>query len=520
MSSSYPRGHDLPVWSLEIENDDGTERVPLPKGMKNLIESIQVHQVWDGADSITISAIAWDGHKSDFVWLQEETLAPGKSVIFRAGYGRPSELIGRFDIVEHNPTMSVDGARVEIVGYDAFHLLMDDTYPGDYGSRSKRDPKGGGIRTYDDVAKIVARRWGWGFVGDTGARIPFKKRTVKVRKRSKGKVVKDANGKAVLVEKTRHSRIVKNAGDTDAKFLKKLANLSGFLGPKIRYVERLPRDEADTYDVVENVTRNNVLFFVRADLQRQLGRTGVMRFDYALRDENLSTLEEFSPGLRTKGIPMAVRVSGLVRTGGRRRVVTVEAELTGPAQLRRRNAYLRRAARETDPKKKADFLKKAERIRPQYTIESYTKRRRDKRDKKKYRRTGRAMLEVLGADKKPTKTYSRAKKRKVQTVRREVIGYTQIATDKLDLVRLARGWLAARLGSYINATAATNTLVGTEKLYPNQVHEFRSVPWDYQGIYMIRVATHTWALDGTHRVTMELNKVSEPPPWDVSLEED
>jgi hypothetical protein len=109
----------------------------------------------------------------------------------------------------------------------------------------------------------------------------------------------------------------------------------------------------------------------------------------------------------------------------------------------------------------------------------------------------------------------------VQTVRREVIGYTQIATDKLDLVRLARGWLSARLGSYIAASAVTNTLVGTEKLYPNQVHEFRSVPWDYQGIYMIREATHVWTVaDSTHRVSMELNKVSEPPPWDVSLEED
>lgn len=541
MSATVPAvaatpGHDVWALSLEVQGPDGGPYIPLKDDYFELIQSISVHQVWDGADELTIEMQAWDEFKADYAVLGEEILAPGNSIIVRAGYGTADHTIGRFDVIQHNPSFpSGDPPKVAITGFDGFHLLMDNNWPGDYGGRSKRDRRGGGIKTYTDVMIIMARKYGFGLVADRSIDIPLRSKKVRVRKRAvrtvpetkdgktklvtKSVVLKDAFGKPIYQTKTKKSRVVKNAGETDAKMVKDMAGYAGFLSPKVRYVERLAPAVVAKYDHVEGTTKNDVLFFEAANLQRQQSRVGSFNLVYARRDDQASTLSNFEPQLSTKEIPTAVRVHGVLRVPvgkkgkKRKRVVTVEAELTEPEQIRKRANLLRRAARESDPTKKAELLAEADKIGSRITVSKTTRKLSGKRDKKKYKGTaGTAMIDILGKDRKPTKEYDYQKKRKVQTMRRETVGATIVANNDGELEAIARGWLMARLSLYITASGDLENVAGSHTLYPNQVHALRGLPWEYEGPYMIRECRHTWAPQVGHTVSFEMQKVAEAPP--------
>jgi hypothetical protein len=525
-------GYEGPTFSLEVQPPEGGPYVPLKPDYMSLVQSISVHQVWDGADELTIEMVAWDEFKADFAVLGEEILAPGNSIKVRAGYGKADHIVGRFDIVQHNPSFPAgDPPKVIITAFDGFHLLMDNSWPGDYGGRSKRDRRGGGIKTYTDVMIIMARKYGFGLVADRSIDIPFRTKKVRVRKRAarvvvedgrlvtKRVVLKDASGKPIYKTKTKKSRVVKNAGETDAKMVKDMAGYAGFLSPKIRYVEKLPPAVIAKYAHVEGTTDNDVLFFEAPNLQRQQSRVGAFNLVYSRRDDRATTLSNFEPQLSTKEIPTAVRVHGVLRVPvgkkgkKRKRVVTVEAEITEPEQLRKRANLLRRAARETNPTKKAELQAEADRIGSRITVSKTTRKLRGKRDKKRYKGTaGSALIDILGKDRKPAKEYDHAKKRKVQTMRREVVGATIVANNDGELEAIARGWLMARLSLYITASGDLENVAGSHTLYPNQVHAARGLPWEYEGPYMIRECRHMWTPQTGHAVSFEVQKVAEAPP--------
>lgn len=537
MSATVPTvvatpGYEAWAMSLEVQGPDGGPYTPLKADYLDLIASISIHQVWDGADELTIQMRAWDDYTADYAVLGEEILAPGNSIIVRAGYGKADTIMGRFDIVQHNPEFpSGETPTVTITAFDAFALLVDNKWPGDYGGRSKSDRRGGGIKTYTDVMIIMARKYGFGLAADTSIDIPFRTKKVRVRKRAtrsvtvdgktkqKRVVVKDSSGNPVYVSKTKKSRIVKNAGETDAKMVKDMAGYTGFLSPKVRYVERMPSAVKSKYAHTEATDGNDVIFFESPNLERQRARVGTFAFVYARRDGEMATMTSFSPQLSTKEIPTAVRVHGVLRVpvgkkGKRRkRVVTVEAELTEPEQIRKRANLLRRAAKESNPQKKAELQAEADRIGSRITVSKTSRRLLGKRDKKKYRgTTDLAMIDILGKDRKPGKEYDAKKRRKVQTMRREVIGATIVANNSGELEAIAKGWLMARLSLYITSSCQVENMPGSHKLYPNQVHTARGLPWEYEGPYMIRECTHAWTPQTGHSVSCELQKVAEAPP--------
>lgn len=518
IATNYEQSEFLqPRFALEILEPGGTT-IPVRQDYLRLLAQVTIHQVWDGADEITLVFRAWDEFDSDYRVVGERIFEPGTSILFRAGYGNEAlHLMGRFTIVEHAPTFSAgDVPMVTVTGHDGLALLMDNTWPGDYGGIKE------GTLTYTDVARIIALKYGFGLVADVAPRIPHKGKTVRRAQRgSDGKVLRDTTGKKVTTQRKVASRIVKNAGDTDAKMLKDLANYSGFLLPKVRYVEGLNFGLEEDHPVVVGASNRDVLFFRKLSIRRQLSEAETFDFVWNRGGGSPGTLSMFDPTWNTDNTPIGVRVSGVVtetvgfsksgRPKVRKRIVTVEAQLTDAQALRTRTNLLQRAARENDPTKKAELVGKANAIEPKLTVVSETRTALRKQDKKRFGNAGTALVEVLDKDRRPVREYDRVEQKKVQTMRREVIGHTFVVTDGSELRDIAMGWLAARLQTHMMASAIIENVPRSETLYPNQVHTTSGLPTEYEGPYMIREATHVWSPGNGHTVDLELQRVAEVP---------
>lgn len=504
-------GYGLAYYQLDILESSG-KKVPFGPDLLSKIESVQVEQVWDGADAITITMRAWDEFEANFAVVGSYTLEPGTSIILRAGYGKgPPTTMGRFTIVQHEPTFDGGGVPIVVItGYDGFSLLMDNQFPGDYGGAAE------GTLTYTDVARLLARKYGFGLAADQSPNIPHKTKTKRVRKRVNGKTVR-IDGKVQRKSVKKQSKIIKNAGDTDAKMMKDLANYSGFLLPKVRYIESSDSPIVNKlHRITENTRNRDVLFFRRANIRRQLATADAFDFTYRRPSGQIGTLSQFSPTWNTDNVPLSVRVTGVVkatvgtkRKRTKKRIHVVEAQLTDPEQLRLRSNLLRRAAREKNPLKAQELRDKAKRIEPQITVVRETTTKLTKRDKKRFKNVGTAMIEVLDKERRPVKEYDRVKKRKLQTMRREVIGQTLVVTDGAELRKIAKGWLTSRLQLHIVADTVVDNVPKSETLYPNQVHTASGLPIEYEGPYMIRTATHVWNAGGAHQVSMHWQRVAE-----------
>ena len=512
-------GFNFPGYHIDLVDRSG-KKVRLKQDWLRLIKEVELEQVWDGADMLTLTFTDWDELEAKWVIMGGKIFDPGNELILRAFYGGKSTTMGKFTIDTHKPQFEEGPPTLSVIAYDGFARLMDNTFPGDYGGQKASKKKGGKVTTYTDVMKVVARKYGYGLAADVSPRIKFKKKTVRRRKRKNGKVVKNAKGKAVRYKKKISSRIVKNAGDTDAKMVKDMANYSGFLQPKVRFVDG--RDVAQVqrlHEVTENLRERDVLFFRRANIRRQLEEANTFELRYHT-DREYATLKSFNPTWKTDDTPIAVRVSGMVRTTVgkkkkrvRKRIMIVEAQLTEPQQLRERNALLRQADRlkRSDPTKAAKLRDRASRIQPKISITKEITAKPTKKDRKRFKNVGSAMIEILDKDLRPVKEYDRIEKRKVQTMRRETLKATFVVTNGEELRQIAKGWLAARLATHMTATAMTVNLQGSETFYPNQVHQVVGLPVEYEGPYMIRKATHVWAEQMGHACSMDLQKVAEVP---------
>lgn len=502
----------MPVAKIVLQ--DSVREVPLPIDYARLIKQIRVHQPFDGADTLTIGMTAWDEDIAEYSVVGERILEPGVSVLVDAGYGTRLHTVGRFDIsapVADFPRDAFPGVKLNAM--DGFALMMDNTWPGDYGAEAF---------TWTDIALIVAKKYGMGLVADipvhSRARIPYRTRTRKPRK----------GGPPVVVTQ----RVVKNAGDTDAAMLKHMAGYAGFFPPKVRYIPKgslLARQMLLSHDVTLHVGGRDALVFRRGNIQRQreevsvlLGRdAGVYEFNYRRDDGPHSSLDSFRPTWDTTHIPMAVRVSGIVRTprpgrSAKLEVVTVEAEVVGPALVRERANLLRRAQRETDPDKEDALFNRADALSGRIAITSERRERftrksgKKKQKRQRFRNTGTAMIEVLKAERRPGREYDPVKGQKVQTMRRETIGHSIVASNGEEIADIARAWLQGRLGLHITAKATIANRPGAELIYPGQIHDFRGLPVEYEGAYMVMDAVHTWNTSG-HKVEMGLQKVAELP---------
>lgn len=485
------RQFDRPRVSIDV---DGRRLGPDYMG---LVESIELHQVWDGADQLTLQMRAWDDVRNDQVVIGERVLAPGTSIVLHAGYGAEMHTVGRYDVVRHQPTYGPSRPpSVMIEAHDGFARLMHDQWPGDYGQPP----------TYTDVAKILARKYGMGLAADTSSPIQYMTRLRRRRRRR--------HGKTTTTTSEVQQRIVKNAGDTDAKMIKLLAGMAGFLVPKVRYIAPTSPEAAwlaETHQVTERLSGRDVLLFHRLDVQRQLSAPGVIRFDRREHAGIPSTLLSFAPDQNTSDVPTAVRVTGVV-AGPPKEIMTVEAEVVGPALLQERSALLLRASRASDPSEAARLREKALQIGDQVAVTRVerTTAPHTQAQRQAAANAGATILEVLSDTAKATMAYDVRSGRRVQTMRREAVRGTVLAGSAGDLERLARAWLQSRLQLLTTASAASRDTPGLERVRPNQVHEFVGMGPTYDGVYLVLEATHVWTGEG-HRVNMRLQRVAEDP---------
>lgn len=502
------RGYDRYAVAIEVENVGRLIR--LEDDYMHLVERVELHQVWDGADELRLVCRAENDQREPKI-VGERILEPGSSVVLRAGYGRTLTPVGRFDIYVHEPTyQSGSVSYVDLIGSDGFQRLHDNTWPSDLG----KEPQ-----TYTDAAKILARKFGMGIAADVSRKIPHRTRTRRVRVGTSttraGKKVRRYRRRTV------HTKMIKNAGDSDAKMLKHLANYSGFLGPKVRWVEAgsdLEKQLKKGHDVVEGTANRDVLLFRRANVQRQVMEAGAFKFVRRHKSGAPSTLDSFQPRWDTDGVPIAVRVTGVVigKPAGRRRrrrrqIVTVEAELVGPQVLRERSALLRQAARTTDPVRSIWLSERAAGLTSKVAVTKVRRRKFGKQDRKRFRNASTTLIEVLDKDRRPGLEYDPRKKRRVQTMRREALRTTVVFREVKDLQDMAKQWLMTRLQLHITATASAHNLPGLERVYPFQIHEFVVGSPEYDGHYMVMMANHTWSATDGHRCIMTLERVAEAP---------
>lgn len=497
------RGFDRPRVNILLQSRG--ELIPLLDDYTRLIETVEINQVWDGADAIRLTMRAWDEHAVETRVIGERILEPGTSIVVRAGYGRTLRTMGRYTIVSHTPTFGRDRRPMVVVeAFDGFALLMDNTWPGDYGSD---------VLTWTDVALVMARKYGMGFAGDISGLVPKRVRKRRVRTRRKTPA-----GKRIYRSRLVRSKVIKNAGDTDAKMMKHLAGYAGFATPKVRFVESGSDTAAElrlSHPIVEGIEGRDVLLFRRIDVQRQIREAAALRFSYLPDGERDSTLETFQPVWNTKDTPVAVRVTGVV-PGPPRAVITAEAEVVDAALLRERDSLLRRAALEADLAKRAELSERAQDLAGRVVVTRGTrtnvKSLRKKRDRRRFRNMGESIqqVDVLESERRPGLEWDARKKRRVQTMKREVMRSAVIVSTGADVDRIARAWLETRLQLHITGSASVRDIPGLEALYPNQVHEFDDLSPEYNGFYIIKESTHLWARDG-HSVQLKLQRVAEAP---------
>ena len=476
-------------WELWI--DYGTDEVPLLGAYPSQVQMVELSDPCDGADTLMITMFARHPDNGEIVGVDDTYRRDGTSLKLRAGYGDDLITMGRFTItkieVESPPT---EEAVATITAFDGFQRFMLDTYPGDYGNE---------VKTYSDVALTMARKYGMGVAADTSIPIPHRTRTRRKR-----------NGKKVKVK----SRVIKNAGDTDAKMIKHLAAMSGFLSPKVRYVEAhstLARQLKKNHDIVEAVDNRDVLFFRRLDMRRQIQERSSESFLFNARPEGdgMVTLTAFKSGVDTSNLPAAVRMTGIVE-GPPKEVVTVEAEVTGAAEIAERTALRRQAALTQDPQERSDLLERADALDSKVRVREVN-RVRFKRTKKrnKVQNAEAVLIEVLDQERKPVIEYSHRAKKRVQTLRRETIRSTMVVASGSNLNAMAKAWLQGRLELHHIATATVANIAGLETLRTNQIHEFRGVNERDDGYWVIMSANHICTRDAGHTVSLALKRIPD-----------
>jgi len=499
--------YDSARFSIEVQ--DGGTLSPLPSGYASLLQDVELDQVWDGADELRLEFAGMDDDRNLRV-IGERVLEPGTSLVLRAGYGRSLHAMGQFTVGSHEAAFTEDGPAVTVIATDGFRRMMDDTWPSVLSGLKRSGTTGKAQRasTWTDAAKVLARKFGFGFVADVGPRIPEKTRYRRTRKGKK---------KGRRRRKVRDV-IIKNAGETDASMIKHIAGFAGFMHPKVRYIEgtsELAKQLARDHAIAEALDNRDVLFFRAANIQRQLREVGSLKFRYRRKSGAPATLSEFAPTWDTDEVPVAVRISGIVGEGKRREVVTVEAELVGPEQYRRRSALLRQAARAKDPAKRRELEAEARGLKGEVSITRVRRSRATKKDRKAYVNAETALIEVLENERKAGRELDWSandprRRRKVQTMRRETIRRTFVVRTTDDLEKMARAWLLTRLQLHQSATADSSNIPGLELVYPQQVHELEDVSPEYDGLWMIMKSTHRWTDDG-HECSMLWERVADLP---------
>jgi hypothetical protein len=403
-------------------------------------------------------------------------------------------VIGRYTIGTHEPEFGADGTTVLLRGTDGFKRFMDDTWPGLWGRP----------RTWSRLAAGMARKYGMGFVGDESQRVPHKERKRRVRRGKK-------KGKRTATVRT---SAVKNAGESDALMLKNVAGFAQFMHPKVRWVEGnsdFARQLEKDHQLIENVDNRDVLFFRRANLQRQSREVPGLDFVYRYKAGRPATVESFSPTWDVDDVPVAVRVSGIIGQGARRRVLTVEAELVGPEKHRRRSALLRDAARQKDPARKALLEAQAASISDDVSFTRVQTRKVRKQDERTFVNASTAMVEVLDNERRAGihsdwEANDPRRQRKVQTMRRETLRTVFTFRDGQHLQDFARSWLLTRLQLHLTATAEAANIPGLELVYPQQIHELSRASVEYDGLWMMKRCTHRWTSSG-HSARLAMDRV-------------
>lgn len=433
---------------------------PLEPLYVDLLERVQLQQDFDGADMLTLDFKAWDSEAAQFRVVGENVIGPGAKVEFLLGYGHNLTHKGRFDITGIEPSFEGDVPKTTIVGYNGLHRFLDNRQPLDLGTP----------RTYTEAAGLIAQFHGMGFDGDESRKIQHRTKTVTRRRKVKAGILDKLQGKPGYsikrIKATIKTRLIKKAGETDLAFLKWLALSAGFLLPRVRFSPEQQRD---------------VLEFKRPDLAGQVERVGQFVFRY--RDPsngNPATCRTFRPSLSVKGLPTAVRITGL--SPGGRRLQVVEAEVDPTEFLQFGASAIRINTKDGGPP--------------------------SKQDRKIFNRPGVIALEVLGEE-KAGEILNPVKRRKEQGLVRDVIKPVIITGIRRSLPDMARAWLEARLALFITGEAEIDNVPGTEVLEPNQVHKFMGMTAEYEGQYMLRSANHIYDPQAKHKVGLTVQKLAE-----------
>lgn len=492
MSTTVPARLTPPAYAphaqaaFELHILDGQERILVQHDYMRLVTGVDLELTWDGAAQLSVDFRAWDERTADYVVMGERIFAPGTSLLFRAGYGGRVTTIGRFDVVRHEggyPSGSHPTLRV--VAVDGFARFMQNTYPGHYGTPA----------TYDDVALAVARQHGMGFAGDVSKPVDHKVRRVRQRRG------RTAAGKATYRATVVPTVFAKQAGETDAAMLKRMANMSGFGLPEVRYIER---QDVATYQALyprtSRLGAGDALLFRRLSFDRQRLDSARFRFDYRGVEGRPASLASFDADWSANNVPLAVRLTGI--DPELKALWTVEAEwvvdpVTGAGQRIEVNSeiqnlnqkvHLRGASKRT----KRDIQKAIRRARQGEDVQLA------------------ATLDILG-EYTPMEVYDPISKGKVQTMKREVIRGMQMVVTREQAEAVVKGWLRARMDTHMTGRGTLENVPGSELIRPNHVYEHAGLASEHTGFYMIRTARHSWAPDGRHTVDVASQKVGQVP---------
>ncbi len=468
------------AFGYDLEILDGNRSFYIRDDYRRLVDSVEVHQIWDGADELSITLRAWDERSADFVVVGQKILAPGRNIILRMGYGGRRYAVGKFTVVEHQPQLGPKPA-IRVVAYDGLAKLQDRHWPGYYGTPA----------TYTDLVVKIAAQYGFGLIADASRPIPH--RVKRRRKRGKGRGITSGTVTTVFAKK---------AGDSDLKMLKLVADAAGFLWPKVRWIDAGSREysmlqgtelaqsksTASMWPVVRidggaSSRGREVLVFERANRRRQsFGQTELLFELRRIGGDDTGTLTQFNPRLVTQNVPQSVRVTGITPDG--KRLMRVTAEFVDAELIR-------------------------EGLTGRVAVTEQHERVLTKQDRKKFQRQEVALLEILGEKDRVVERDFRTGKT-VQTLGAQVLRQMPVVRDAADLRGIARGWLLARIGSMQTADSEARDTPGLETLYPNQFHSIGGVPEEYIGLWMVREVTHRLQRTN-HVVSTQWQRIGEIP---------
>lgn len=262
-----------PNWDLQLETGEYLSAT----GYLSLVQSVTVDASIDGADELTITAVARDPTEGVYRFMGEAILAPGNTVVVLVGYGYNLVALQRFTIVAEDGNYPDGGVpTVTIRGYSAEHGLGQFT-----GERIFKGPA-----KASDVVKAIADEFGLAYDDDT-----------------------------IVATDDFDDGWVKPKGTSDLEFLQQLAVQADYGPPMVRYDADKGADvvyfRPTTVDPATQITLVYNPFDAGADLPS-------------------GTLRSFQPSIDLSGVPTKVQIVGWDAV--KQEAVVVIMELTDEGQ--------------------------------------------------------------------------------------------------------------------------------------------------------------------------------------------